>query len=614
LFIIGVTTLGSPHIAAQAVDLTAITHHTEWAPMRDGVLLASEVYLPKDAHGRLPVVLTRSPYNGTGAGPSEFLTRLAGRGYVVVDQDCRGTGRSHGLLRPFEQEQNDGYDAVEWAAAQPWSNGKVGLWGASYLGVTVMQAAATHPPHLVAAVAGVTASDYHDNWTFANGVFDLWFGQSWVAIWADNDARRRQLLRSGLPWAQVQEQARETEAHYEKNLPEWLKVTPLDNFSEFRATAPFYYQWLAHPAYDRYWSAVDLERRYRDITVPILFIGGWYDIFSVGTMRNFLGLRSHGGSAIAREQTKLVMAPICHGNCNETLKFETDIKSTLAMGPYWWDHWLKDLDNGVTRDPAIKLFVMALPETGDKDAGFWTAANDYPLPNTKRARFYLESRGHANTRRGDGLLLSQRPTTDEPDRFIYDPQKPVPTRGGNLCCGDLFKPGIFDQSEVELRDDILVYTSEPLTTDLTIIGPVSVDFWAASSAPDTDFTAKLVAVRPDGLAYNVLDRVINARQRRGSKVAPAALVPGRTYRYRLYLGDTAVVLKTGFRIRLELSSSNFPHFARNPNTGQPAAIEREFRQATQTITHDAKHSSYLELPLVERLQRAPVSAGNCKLP
>jgi putative CocE/NonD family hydrolase len=272
------------------------------------------------------------------------------------------------------------------------------------------------------------------------------------------------------------------------------------------------------------------------------------------------------------------------------------------MDSRWWDYWLKGIDNGVARDPAIKLFVMMPPLTGDKDAGFWTSADQYPLPDTKRIRFYLGSRGHANTRRGDGALLSQRSTTDEPDHFIYDPRNPVPTRGGNLCCGDLFKPGVFDQSEIELRDDVLVYSSDTLTRDLSIVGPVSVEFWATSSAPDTDFTAKLVAVRPDGVAYNILDRIVSARQRRGSKLPPERTVPGRACHYRLDLGDTAVVLKAGFRVRLEISSSNFPHFARNPNTGRPAATERELRRAMQTITHDATHASYLELPVVQHAQ------------
>jgi uncharacterized protein len=584
---------------ALAEEATAVTHHTAWARMRDGVLLASEVYLPKDAQGRLPVVLMRSPYNnGDAPEAGEGLAQLLARGYVVVNQDCRGTGRSQGVYRPFEPEQNDGYDAVEWAAVQPWSNGKVGLWGGSYLGVTVMQAVAAHPPHLVAAVAIVTASDYHDNWTYDNGVFDLWFNLSWVSG-ADIDAYRRQLLRTGVPWAQVQERLKEREANSKQELSNWLKQIPLDDFAAYKVTAPFYYQWLAHPTYGRYWSKVDLERRYGDVKVPVMLIGGWYDIFSVGTVRNFLGLKSRGGSSRTRKQTKLLMEPICHGNCNETLTFGTDVATVLSsMNPRWWDYWLKGIDNGVKDDPAVKLFVMIPPGDGDKGGGYWTVGSEYPLPGTKLTRLFLTSRGNANTRLGDGVLSLERPTKDAPDRFIYDPHNPVPTRGGNLAGCDLFKPGVFDQSEVELRNDILVYTGEPLSRDLTIIGPVAVEFWAASTAPDTDFTAKLVAVRPDGVAYNILDRIVNAQQRRGSKLLPESAVPGRAYRYRLDLGDTAIVLRSGFRVRLEISSSNFPHFARNPNTGRPRASERELQQATQTITHDARHSSYLELPIV----------------
>jgi putative CocE/NonD family hydrolase len=588
--------LGAFSQTAKSAD---VTHHTEWAKMRDGVLLASEVYQPKGHQGRLPVILTRSPYNADSSEFDLVLEKFASRGYVVVNQDCRGTNRSQGTLNPFKQEQNDGYDAVEWAASQSWSNGKVGLWGASYAGVTVMQAAAMHPPHLVAVAAMITGSDYHDNWTYTNGVFDLLFAQSWLSGWADIDAFRRQLVRSNTPTAQIQEQSKERAKRSLQHLPEWFKVAPLNNLDAFKDTAPFYYEWLAHPLYDRYWSRVDLEHRYSDIKVPVVFLGGWYDIFSVGTVKNFQGLRSSGGSPDAREHTRLVMAPACHGNCNETLKFSIDIKELMVLDPRWWDYWLKGIDTGITRDPVVKLFVMVPPQTGDQDGGFWTSATQYPLPNAKQVRFYLGSKGNANTRKGDGVLRSEPSATDMPDRFVYDPTDPVPTLGGNTCCSDQFKPGVFDQSEVELRQDILVYSSERVAKDLSIVGPVAVDFWAASTAVDTDFTAKLVAVRPDGVAYNILDRVINARQRRGSKLTPEPAVPGQPYHYRVDLGDTAVVLKSGFRLRLEISSSNFPHYGRNPNTGRAAAVEPELRQASQTILHDVRHPSFLEVAVAD---------------
>jgi putative CocE/NonD family hydrolase len=473
-----------------------------------------------------------------------------------------------------------------------------------------MQAAIMHPPHLVSVVSLVTASDYHDNWTYANGVFDQWFAQSWLSLWAHNDGYLRRLLKSGVPFVEAQQRAKDQRNDTGAKLPEWIKQVPLNNFAALKDSVPFYYEWLAHPTYDQFWSDIDLEKHYADITVPVLMIGGWYDIFSVGTVKNFLGVKSHGGSAAARDQTKLVMAAICHGACNDTVKFGMNLGTFLSLNPEWWDYWLKGIDTGVDRDPAVKLFVMVPPQAGDQDSGYWITANEYPLPGTSHTSFYLESRGHANTRNGDGILTLQKPAVRRADRFIYDPRNPVPTFGGNLCCnGELLdsdafnpakiKPGISDQSEIELRDDVLVYTSAPLTKDLTVIGPVSVEFWAASSAPDTDFTAKLVDVRPDGTAYNILDRVINGRLRRGSKSQAQLMTPGRAYQYRLDLGDTAIVFKAGNRIRIDISSSNFPHFARNPNTGRPAAKESELKSAQQTLLHDAKHPSFLELPVVE---------------
>jgi putative CocE/NonD family hydrolase len=216
---------------------------------------------------------------------------------------------------------------------------------------------------------------------------------------------------------------------------------------------------------------------------------------------------------------------------------------------------------------------------------------------------YLKSQGDARTRNGTGVLTFTEPVVETHDRFVYDPAKPVPTLGGNMCCNDssvneMLKPGVFDQSELELRKDILVYTSRPLEHDITVIGPVVVKFWAASTAPDTDFTAKLVDVRPDGFSPNILDRIINARLRMGSKTTPSPIQPGKPYSYRIDLGDTAIVLRAGHRLRLELSSSNFPHFARNPNTGRGPAVEGTFVTATQTVMHGGPHPSFIELPIV----------------
>jgi len=597
-----------------AVAPPAVTHHTEYARMRDGVLLPSEVYLPEGNHGQLPVVMLRSPYNGVDAtGCSNGCEALAAQGYAVVNQDVRGTGRAPGTMTPFFQEQDDGYDAVEWAAAQPWSNGKVGLWGVSYFGVTVLQAAVSRPPHLAAVVAVITGSDYHDNWTYVNGVFDQWFAQSWLGGWARVDAERRRQKAAGDSMDAIN--ARDAQMHdaLRAQLPEWNRKLPLAGLDVFHDGAPFYYDWLAHPGYSPYWEPVDLERHYADIQVPVLLVGGWYDIFSVGTIRNFIGLHGGGGSALARSGARLEMYPLCHGECSDTLSFAPKFwgDSVPPLSQDWWEHWLKGADNAVAHAPAVKLWVMSPPEQGNQDAGHWVTGDSYPLPGTRMARWSLASGGHANTREGDGRLLDDAARSGAgaarqivrglaaPDHFTYDPNDPVPTLGGNLCCNEaVYKPGALDQAALELRKDVLVYTSEPLARDVTVIGPVQLHFWARSSAPDTDFTAKLVDVRPDGQALNVLDRIVNAGLRHDSKRARSPIVPGKAYAYDMLVGNTAIEFKAGHRIRLEVSSSNFPHYARNPNTGESAATATRFVPAQQAVLHDAAHRSWLELPVV----------------
>jgi putative CocE/NonD family hydrolase len=589
---------------ALAADAPKATHHTEWATMRDGVLLPTEVYLPAGMPGPLPVVMLRSPYNGPdNNGCINRCEELAARGYVVLNQDVRGTGRAQGRLTPFFQERNDGYDAVEWAARQPWSNGKVGLWGVSYYGVTVMQAAAMHPPHLVAAVAIITAADYHDNWTYVNGVFDQWFAQSWLGGWARIDAWRREQLRSGMLLPEVRERGNQMGAATSGLQPGWTQHLPLDEMPDFRGSAPFYFDWLTHPDYSPWWSPVDIERQYQDIKVPMLFVGGWYDIFSVGTVRNFRGLRARGGSELARNGSRLVMYPLCHGVCNDAIRFKPDFWSNdnAPLSQEWFDRWLRGKPDPDAQEPVVKLWLMVPPEAGNQDSGRWITAGAYPLPGTDRQHWSLRSQGQANTRNGDGELVAgaTMASAGPADHYAFDPAHPVPTLGGNLCCNEALQPpGAFDQATLELRDDVLVYTSAPLAADLTVVGPVNLHFWAASSAPDTDFTAKLVDVRADGVAFNLLDRVVNAGLRRGSKLARSPIRPGVPYEYDLFLGDTAVVFRAGHRVRIEVSSSNFPHYARNPNTGGRAGQATRFVVARQTVLHDAKHGSWLELPVV----------------
>jgi putative CocE/NonD family hydrolase len=590
-----------------------VTCHIEYARLRDGTRLATEVYLPA-ATGPYPVVLQRTPYNrgttavGTNCDSPTFQF-FARNGYAALNQDVRGRYRSEGGFQAMVQEADDGYDAVEWAAVQPWSTGGVGLIGGSYVGLTQWQPAIKTPPHLRAMSPNVTASDYHDHWTYVNGAFDLWFAQSWILAALAPDTYIRHLASAGYPDDQINRLvANWVNAGRRDILSQWVWQLPLPSFAEFRSLAPYYDDWLAHPTYDAYWQALDIEPRYANVTVPTLNSGGWYDIFQVGTVRNFLGVRAQGGSAAARSGSKLYLRSSCHacpvGTFAGAIDFGPNNQLDLnALNLRWFDHWLKGVDNGIEREPAVHLFVMVPPDTGTAGGGFWISGDQYPLPGTEVLDLYLHSQGHANTRTGDGVLNAHRLPVEHTDSFVYNPNHPVPTLGGNMCCiNDLLPSGAFDQAQLELRDDVLVYTSAPLDQDKAVIGPVSLELWAATLAPDTDFTAKLVDVHLDGFAQNVLDRVVRARFRDGSKSPPSLLTPGQGYQYRLDLGNTAIMLKRGHRIRLEISSSNFPHYDRNLNTEALPERGGEMRLAQQIILHDAAHPSHLELPVVPGIQ------------
>jgi uncharacterized protein len=273
-----------------------------------------------------------------------------------------------------------------------------------------------------------------------------------------------------------------------------------------------------------------------------------------------------------------------------------------ALYVRFFDRWLKGIANGIDTEPAAKLFVMVPPDSGTQGSGFWITSETFPLANTSTTKLFLQSGGHANTSSGDGVLVRAGAgdrSLSAADRFVYNPRNPVPTRGGDMCCiNDLLPSGAFNQAEIEKRDDVLVYTTAPLTANMTVIGQVNVNLWAMSSARDTDFTAKLVDVHPDGYAQNILDRLVRARYRHGSKLPPSFIEPGKAYEYNIELGNTSTVFKAGHRIRLEISSSNFPHYVRNQNTTDDVGTSTQMRNALQTILHDADHSSYLALPVV----------------
>ena len=616
LMLAGLAGAGPAQQDAPSGEPGGVSCRIEPAPMRDGVELATEVYLPA-GDGPFPVILQRTPYNRRAPSPGSNCDAAIGRyfaerGYATLNQDSRGRYRSEGEFDAMRQEARDGYDAVEWAAARPWSNGRVGMVGGSYVGLTQWQAAVEQPPHLVAIAPHYSSSDYRQGWTYQGGAFDLWFAQSWTSQILAPDTLQRRLEAAGMPADAVQ---REVEAFVAtgraKLIDDWLWQMPLKDFAAFRRDgniAAYYDEWLARPGYDDYWADLDVETKYPRIRVPALVTGGWYDVFQEGTIRNFVGVRSAGGSEAARNGTRLVMRALCHACPADTTAGEIDFGPDNAFDlnaawARWFDYWLKGIDNGVADDPAVRLFVMVPPDEGTAGGGFWITADEFPLPDAVETRLYLRSGGSANPAAGDGLLSADGPG-GAADEYVYDPADPVPTVGGNMCCtNDLLPSGAFDQREVEQRDDVLVYTTPPLDEDLTVIGPVRVELWAASSAPDTDFTAKLVDVHPDGYAHNVSEGIIRARYRNSDQRA-SWLTPGAVHDYTIDLGYTATVFRRGHRIRLEVSSSNFPHFDRNPNTATAFGEGAELERATQRVYHDAMHPSQLVVQVAPDI-RAP---------
>ncbi len=562
-------------------------------PMRDGVKLYADVYRPAGA-GRAPALLQRIPYGKhTPRYRGLYLdpVRAVNRGYALIVQDTRGRHMSEGDFYPYRHEPDDGFDTVEWCAAQPWCDGNVGMFGISYHGATQWLAAGAAPPSLKAIVPGVTSDDYYDSWTYLGGVFQLFWISGWAGGFATSDVRGR-LGADAL--STLREWSRDTHAI--------ANHLPLGGMPALRGVADYYYDWLAHPTYDDYWKAFAPRERFDRTTVPALNWAGWFDGFVRGSLRCYEGMRRNGGSELARTQQHLIVGPWLHGPSPPAVSGQGyfggggsgDAIDLHGMELAWFDHWLKGEDNGVDTDPNTYIFVMG------KNA--WRSEEAWPPPDAETLSLFLRSGGRANTLNGDGRLSEDPPSAGEPpDRYLYNPLHPAPTFGGAHLSGvpTVFDVGVQDQRGVETRADVLVYTSEPLERDTDVTGNVALELWAVTSAPDTDWTAKLVDVHPDGRALNVCDGILRSRYRESLEQA-SPIEPDRAYRYRIDVGPTSMVFAKGHSIRLEISSSNFPAYARNLNTGGPHDEESEPRPAIQTVLHDGDHQSVLELPVVRR--------------
>ena len=567
------------------------------AAMRDGTKLYSDIYRP-EGPGPFPVILQRTPYDKGGPLSLGMLDPIQGakRGYAIVIQDTRGRYTSEGEFYCFRDDINDGYDSVEWAAALPWSSDKVGMVGTSYVGATQWLAAMAQPPHLAAIIPNVTASNYHEGWTYQGGAFELGFNVSWTMLLLA--LANLENISSGKKVPSGSQQALiEAVDGMEASFREF----PLKEFPHLKGgLADYFYDWVAHPDYDDYWKKVCIEENHSKITVPALNIGGWYDIFLGGTIRNYLGMRDNGATNDAKRGQKLLIGPWQHTSRGTSMVgehyFGLAAESTSIdldnIHFRWYDYWLKGIDNGVLDEPPVRIFVM-----GDN---VWRDEQEWPLARAKPTEYYLHSQGKANSLNGNGTLSVEKPSQEPPDVFLYNPLEPVPTKGGALCCNPYFVAnGAFEQSEIESREDVLVYSTPPLQKEVEVTGPVTVTLWAATSGTDTDFTAKLVDVCEDGCARNLTDGIIRARYR-DSMSKPSLLEPGKAYCYTIDLWSTSNVFKAGHRIRVEISSSNFPRFDRNSNTGNIISEDTELKPALQTVLHNADHPSHITLPIVPR--------------
>jgi putative CocE/NonD family hydrolase len=569
------------------------------AVMRDGVTLRANVYRPA-GDGSWPVLLTRLPYGKDLPLGTSMLdpVQAARRGYIVVVQDTRGRFRSAGEWYPFIHEDVDGYDTVEWAAGLPGSSGRVGMYGASYFGFTQWAAARERPPHLAALFPFITWADAQDGVAMRGGAVELGDAANWFLLQTLDTVFRRHAGDSdpralGAALAQLIAEL--------DGLPHGgYGELPLQDFGPLRrvgSQAPFTDSLIRYR--DRDFAArFGVAHAYDWLNMPAYHASGWYDLYLGGTLQNYTALAARGAAP-----QKLMIGPWSHSAYGEVVGDEDfgfrassalidaqiDLASVQLM---WFDRWLRDAPNGIDATPPIKLFVMG--------ENTWRYEHEWPLRRAVPTPYYLRSGGNANTAWGDGTLDPAAPGDEPADRYVYDPHDPVPTLGGALLMHASFRPGPRDQRPIEQRRDMLVYTTPPLAADVEVTGPITVTLWAASSAPDTDFVARLVDVQPDGRAINLTDGVIRARARTGIHEPETLIAPGEVYEYHIDLWATSNLFRAGHAIRLDVTSSNFPRWDRNPNTGAPLGAGTELVAASQTVLHDAAHPSHVLLPIVPR--------------
>jgi uncharacterized protein len=548
-----------PALAVTKIAPAAFSNFNVAVPMRDGVRLSANVFRP-GATGRYPVILLRTPYN-KGDAITPAWQSFVNHGYAVVVQDVRGRYESGGKFEPINQEVNDGDDTLNWIARQPWSDGGVGMYGGSYLGIAQWKAALTQNPHLKAIFPYVSGDDdYRDRFYSTGGAMKI----GHRLLWLSENMRAPGFAAP--------------------DFKSYVSTLPIRRAGA-AATGHFSDAWnivVDHPAYDKFWKEVSVREHLKDIHIPVYSVGGWYDNYVESDLDAFSTLSKHNHA------DRILIGPWPHvfSAMFPNVSFGKDAQVSLRPEQIkWFDRWLKGSDSPEPAAP-VRIFVMGINQ--------WRDEAEWPLARARNEKFYLGPNGEL------GIKPDRHSTPNAfvPDNFVYDPHNPVPTVGGAVCCDPrVFPWGPMDQRQVEKRPDVLVYSTAPMPSDMEVTGLIKVVLYASSSAPDTDFTAKLVDVFPDGTARNLTDGILRARYRE-SLENPKLMTPGEVYRMTIDVGVTSNVFRAGHRIRVEISSSNFPRFDRNPNTGSLAADDLEMRKAAQTVYHDNDRHSYLMLPVI----------------
>jgi hypothetical protein len=558
---------------------------------RDGVGLATDVYLP-EGDGPFPTLLTRI----RGSRSAGFIVGVlllnplesVRRGYAVVVQEVRGRSGSESAWHPFVHESADGEDCLDWTVAQDWCDGRVGVYGTAYSASTALYVTALARPEVKACAALGTGADLHDGWVYTSGAFELGWNVYWSYMTLSESIARLDVdadTRAAL--------AREY-AESIRNAGDVAARLPISDHPLLERCGDVQYrEWLEHPDYDDYWRALDVLAEPQKLRAPMLTIVGWYDNFLKSHFDLYRALAPHAPH-------RLVCGPWEH--TNYVSPFSTSKTGELELGPEaacgvglstplaldWFDRWLKGEKAGAAR--GVRYWQLGENE--------WREAPSWPPPH-REASWFLRSAGAANTLAGDGVLSTEPPGDEPADTYLYDPLDPVPTVLGKTLMPTIAPAGIADQTAVEGRADVLCYTSDALGEPVEVHGPVRVELWASSSAVDTDFTAKLVDVAPDGFAMNLADGIVRARYRESTRRRSAPLLPGEPTLYPIDLWDLAHTFLPRHRLRLEISSSNFSRFDRNPNTGGEIGSDGagEAIVATQRVLHDAAHPSTLVLPV-----------------